>query len=210
MGATLTSAGVGAAAGVLIAFSFTMSPPLTLLPPRPSDANGNPSLHRNTEVVVASADEFDGHWQAASEDIPPIPTSNVKDPLDLQDTNRLPVMAMVPSQEPQAEPDDLASVAKPSKELPVALVVPKPPVRPSDVCARNGLRRIDYTRNHHRYWRCLHGQRASSNRRTVSAATPVSNREPSGKEQQSFYGVLRGLFFRSSFSLPSASARVGE
>src|SRR5215475_10487606 len=114
MSATLTSAGVGAAAGALIAFSFTMSPPLTLVPPRPGDANGNPSLHRNTDVVGASTGEFDGHWHAAIDDIPPMPTSKVEDPLDLQDSNSEPALAMVPSQQPQAEQDDFGSIAKPS------------------------------------------------------------------------------------------------
>jgi len=198
MSATLTSAGVGAAAGALIAFSFTMSPPLTLVPPRPGDANGNPSLHRNTDVVGASTDEFEGCWYLAIDDVPPMPASKVKDPLDLQDSNGVPTLVKVPTQEPQAEREEFASVAKPSKERPLALAEPKPPARPSDVCARNGLRRIEYTQNHHRYWRCRHAQRASSDRQTVSMATPVSNREPSGKDQQPFYGALRGFFFQSS------------
>jgi len=82
--------------------------------------------------VGASADEFDGRWHVAIADIPPMPASKVKDPLDLQDPNGVPALAMVPSQEPQAEPDDFASVAKPSKERALALVVPKPPARPRD------------------------------------------------------------------------------
>jgi hypothetical protein len=224
-GFTASAAGVGAAAGALVAFSFTMSPPLTLLPPRPGDANGNPTFHRSTEIVVASADEFDGRWHAAIKDVPPMPTSKVtvasadefdgrwhaaikdipsmptstvKDAFDLQGSNVLAMMAMVPSQEPLADPGGFASVA--NQEHTVALVAPKPSAQPSDVCARNGLRRIEYTRNHHRYWRCLHGQRASSDRQTVSAATPLSNREPSVKEQQPLYGLqlLRGFFFQSS------------
>src|SRR5215475_10549197 len=197
MSATLTSAGVGAAAGALIAFSFTMSPPLALVPPRPSDANGNPSLHRNTEVVGASTDEFDGRWHIAIDDIPPMPASNVKDPLDDESSGE-PIPTMAPAQEQQAEPDDFASVAKPSNEAKLAFAAPKPLARSSDVCVRNGLRRIEYTQNHHRYWRCVHTRRVSSDRQTVSQATPASNREPSGKEQQPFYGLLRGLFFQST------------
>ena len=137
---------------------------------------------------MASTDEFDGRWHVAVDDIPPMPASKVEDPLDLQVSNSEPALAMAPSQEP-------ASVAKPSGERALALVAPKPPTRPSDVCARNGLRRIEYTQNNHRYWRCLHRQRVSFERQTVSTATPSSNREPSGKEQQPLYGVLRGFFF---------------
>ena len=198
--ATLTSAGVGAAAGALIAFSFTMSPPLTLVPPRPSDANGNPSLHQNTEVVVASTDEFDGRWHVAVDDIPPMPASKVEDPLDLQVANSEPVLAMAPSQEPQVKQDDFASVAKPSGERALALVGPKPPTRPSDVCARNGLRRIEYTQNHHRYWRCLHRQHVFSDRRTVSESKSVrvGNQAPSGNRPQPFFQGLTGFFFQST------------
>src|SRR5262245_19729408 len=113
MSVTLTSAGVGVAAGALIAFSFTMSPPLTLVPPRPSDANGNPSMHRNTEVVGASTDEFDGRWQVAIEDIPPMPTSRH---VDLEGLNYLPPMAMLPSQVARADPQDYSAFASEQKQ----------------------------------------------------------------------------------------------
>jgi len=188
MSATLTSAGVGAAAGALIAFAFTMSPPLTLVPPRPSDANGNPPLHRNTEVVVASADEFDGHWHVAIDDIPPM--LSPKDPLGLQNSSGVPAPTMVSPQERQTVQADFDSVAKSSGVRALALAAPKSPALPSDVCARNGLRRIEYTQNHHRYWRCLHRQRASSDRQIVSTAIPPGNKESSGKQQQPFWGFL--------------------
>src|SRR5262249_8486552 len=197
MSATLTSAGVGAAAGALIAFSFTMSPPLTVVPPRPSDANGNPSFHQNTGGGVASTHAFDRRWHVGIHCIPPMPAPKGEEPPDLPFSNNQPALEVASSQEPQVGQDDFASAAKPSGERALALVAPKPPTRPSDVCARNGLRRIEYTQNHHRYWRCLHKQRASADRQTVATATPPSNRESSGKEQQPLYGVLRGFFSRS-------------
>src|SRR5262249_49610537 len=124
----------------------------------------------------------------AIDDIPPMPSP--KDPLGLQNSNDGPPPAMVPSQEPQAERGDVASVAKLPGERALALAAPKPPARPSDVCARNGLRRIEYTQNNHRYWRCLHRQRASSDRQIVSTATPSSDKESSAKQQQPFWGFL--------------------
>ena len=79
MSAMLASAGVGAAAGALIAFSFAMSPPLTLVPSRLSDANGNFSSHRNVGIADASVDDFNGRWHEAANGIPPMPTSKSGD-----------------------------------------------------------------------------------------------------------------------------------
>jgi len=215
--ATLTSVGVGAAAGALIAFSFTMSPPLTLLPSRPGDANGNPSLHRSTKVVVASAGEFDGHWHATIKDIPPMPASTVGSADDFngrwhEAINGIPPMpasksndspnlqdiampSMIAVQVPSTEPDKFESVSKPQQDNPEALVVVKPPARPSDVCARNGMYRIEYTRNRHRYWRCLH-----RHVRPVpeSKSVRVSNQASPGNEPQPFFQQLRGFFFQST------------
>jgi hypothetical protein len=213
----LTSAGVGAAAGALIAFSFAMSPPFTLLPPRPGDANGNPPLHRSTKVVVASAGEFDGLWHAATKDITPMPTSTVasaddfngrwheaingippmpasksNDSPNLQD---IPMPSMIAVQGSPTEPDKFEFVSKPQQDNPEAPVVVKPPARPSDVCARNGMYRIEYTQNRHRYWHCLH-----RNVRPVpeSKSVRVSNQSSPGNEPQPFFQQLRGFFFQST------------
>ena len=196
----LVSAGVGAAAGAMIAFSFAMSPPLTLLPSRPADANGNLSLHRSVEVVDASADEFDRRSHVAIDDIPPTPVSKGKDSPDFQDSADLSMLAMVTPQVPQTEPDDFDSVPKPTPDSPVTLAVPKPPARPSDICARNGLYRIEYTQSRHRYWRCLHRQHHFSERRIIldSRTTRASNQASSGNEPQPFYEVLRGFFSQST------------
>ena len=185
MSAMLPSAGVGAAAGALIAFSFTMSPPLTLLPPRPADANGNLSLHRGVEITDASVDDFD------LSDIPPMPTSKIEES---------PAPSIMPMQVSPTEPNEFDSVSKPSRESSVALVVPKPSARPSDVCARNGMYRIEYSRNGHRYWRCLHRQHVFSDRRTVSESKSVrvGNQAPSGNRPQPFFQGLTGFFFQST------------
>jgi hypothetical protein len=54
----------------------------------------------------------------------------------------------------QVEPHNLAAAPQPEQQESVTVVPQEPPARPSDVCARHGLRRVDYTQNHHRYWRC--------------------------------------------------------
>jgi hypothetical protein len=195
MSAMLASTGVGAAAGALIAFSFAMFPPLTLLPFRASDANGNLSSHRDVEIAGVSADDFNGRWRKVANGIPPMPTSKSGDAPDLQNSTSLPIPSMMPVPVPPTEPNAFESVSKPSQDSPVALVVPKPS-GPSNVCARNGLYRIEYTRNNHRYWRCLHRQRAFIERRTVSNsnATRVSGQASPANEPQPFFQALRGFF----------------
>lgn len=196
----LAPAGVGAAAGALIAFSFVMSPPLTLLPSRPADANGNLPLHRSVGVADASADGFDGRWHQAINGIPPMPASKGDDLLDPQDSAGLSMPSIAPAQAASADPDEFESVPKPAQDSPAALVLPKPHARLSDACTRNGLYRIEYTRNDHRYWRCLHRQHNFTARRTVSDARPLrfGNQASSGNEPQPFFQSLRGFFFQST------------
>ena len=72
------------AAGAMVSLSFAVSPPITLLPPRPVpiDASGNvPSQQQRTSETMgaASADTFERRWQAATDDIPPM---LVRDPLE--------------------------------------------------------------------------------------------------------------------------------
>ena len=54
----------------------------------------------------------------------------------------------------QVEPRNLAAAQQPEHQESVTVVLQEPPAPRSDVCARHGLRRVDYTQNHHRYWRC--------------------------------------------------------
>jgi hypothetical protein len=76
------------AAGAMISLSVAVSPPLTLLPPRPVlvDASGNvtPQQHRTSETVgAATPDTFERRWQAATDDIPPMPVPvPLRDPLE--------------------------------------------------------------------------------------------------------------------------------
>lgn len=84
----LASSGVTMAAGAMISLSFAVSPPFTLLPPRPAsvDASGNvtPQQHRTRETAgAATADTFERRWQAATDDIPPMPVPvPLRDPLE--------------------------------------------------------------------------------------------------------------------------------
>ena len=196
----LASSGVTMAAGAMISLSFAVSPPLTLLPPRPVpvDVNGNVTSqqHRTIETVGAAiVDTFEGRWQA-TDGIPPIPVL-LRDPLagligsqpmlplaqdapqvtrvephdlaprlEQQESPRDPLagliggLPMLPLAQdaPQVtlvEPHDLAAAPqREQEEESVTVALREPPARPSDVCARHGLRRVNYTQNHHRYWRC--------------------------------------------------------
>jgi hypothetical protein len=150
----LASSSVAAAAGSMIWLSSAVSPPITLVPERPAvlDASGNVSSWRKQTIETVSAavaDTFEDRWH----DIPAVPPPDSLDGL-IDDLSTLPVAQDAPKLA-QAEPPDLAATSPPEQENPV-MVLPKPRARPSDVCARNGLYRIDYTQNNHRFWRCLH------------------------------------------------------
>ncbi|MGB7619818.1 MAG: hypothetical protein WBM06_22920 [Pseudolabrys sp.] len=182
----LASSGVTMAAGAMVSLSFAVSPPITLLPPRPVpiDASGNvPSQQQRTSETMgaASADTFERRWQAATDDIPPM---LVRDPLEgligglptlplAQDAPRLAQvepsrdllkgliggLPMLPLAQDaprvtQIEPRNLAAAQQPEHQESVTVVLQEPPAPRSDVCARHGLRRVDYKQNHHRYWRC--------------------------------------------------------
>jgi hypothetical protein len=184
----LASSGVTMAAGAMVSLSFAVSPPLTLLPPRPVpvDASGNvtPQQHRTSETVGAAiADNFERRWQAATDDIPPMPqlprdplegligglptlpleqvappVTQVEPPRDLLagligGLPTLPLTQDVP-QVKQVEPHNLAAAPEAEQQESVTMVLQEAPALPSDVCARHGLRRVEYTQDHHRYWRC--------------------------------------------------------
>ena len=155
----LAIGGVSAAAGAMISLWFAVSPTLTLLPPLPVpvDANGTVTSqqHQTTETVGAAiADTFDDRPQAGDDDIPPTPAPK-RDPLEglIGGVLTLPLAQDAPQVSP-VEPNDLADATQPEQPEPVKVVLNEPPARPTDVCARHGLRRVDYTQNHHRYWRC--------------------------------------------------------
>jgi hypothetical protein len=157
----LASSGVMAAAGAMISLTIAVSPPLTLLPPRPAPAEVNTQQQRTIESVGAATMDTLGH--------PPIQPRQTLDGLSgspqtlplPQDAPRrdllegliggllfaqdLPQVMQFEQQEPSAPPKQQGSAMA---------MVQEPPAQPSDACARQGLRRIYYPQNNHRYWRC--------------------------------------------------------
>jgi hypothetical protein len=151
----LASSGVTMAAGAMISLSFAVSPPLVLVPPRPPlvDASGNVTSqqHPTIETVGAAiADDFGRRWQVATDNLPPMA---VRDPLQGLIGGLLP-RAEDALQVTQAEPHNLAAAPEPEQQESTTEMPQESRTRPSDACARQGLRRINYTQNHHRYWRC--------------------------------------------------------
>jgi hypothetical protein len=109
-------------------------------------------------VGAAIADGFERRWQAAT-DAPllplPMPVRPSRDPLE----GLIGGLAMQPlSEDPspmmQAVALDRATAPQADPQL-VKVALQETPARRSDVCARHGKRRVDYTQNRHRYWRCV-------------------------------------------------------
>jgi hypothetical protein len=177
----LASSGVMAAAGAMISLTFAVSPPLTLLPPRPEpvDVNGNviSQQHRTIETVGAAATDTFGRRSEATDDTPPTPmqpreglegvsgglrmlpvpqdappVTPRRDPLEGLIGGLL--VAQDAPQVTQVDPQDAAAAPQPEQQGSATAMVHEPPAQPSDACARQGLRRVYYTQNHHRYWRC--------------------------------------------------------
>lgn len=165
----LASSGVMAAAGAMISLTIAVSPPLTLLPPRPAPAEVNTQQQRTIDAVGAATMDTLGHRMESTDDIPPIQPRQTLDGLSggpqmlplPQDAPRrdllegliggllfaqdAPQVMLFEQQEPSAPPKQQRSAMA---------MVQEPPAQPSDACARQGLRRIYYTQNNHRYWRC--------------------------------------------------------
>jgi len=168
----LASGGVTMAAGAMISLSLAVSPPLTLpapravpvdvkdKPPRPGAVavNGSVKLqrhpparrpprhvtsqqHRPTETVgAAMADDFERRFQA-TDDMPLMPMPH----RDL-------LAGLIGGT--QIGLHDLAAAPQPEQQESVRVVLNESPARPTDVCAPRGLRRVAYTQNNHRHWRC--------------------------------------------------------
>ena len=171
----LASSSVAAAAGSMIWLSLAVSPSVTLVPERPApvDASGNVSSWRKQTIETvgtAIADTFEHRWH----DIPAVPHPHSLDGL-VNDLSALPSVQDAPKLA-QAEWPDPATSSQPEQKDPV-MMLPRPRARPSDVCARYGLYRVDYTRDHHRYWRCLHQQRPlppqTAKEESPTASTPL-------------------------------------
>ena len=154
----LASGGVTMAAGAMISLSFAVSPPVALLPPHPAtlDVNGNVATQRlrpSETAGAAVADSFEYRWQP-TEEVPlmPVPRRDLLEGL-VGGLLTLPLVQDAP-QLAQAEPTEPADALQPEQREPVTAQLQEQPARPSDICSRHGLRRINYTQDHHRYWRC--------------------------------------------------------
>jgi|SRR5262245_8620942 len=164
----LASGGVMMAAGAIVSLSVAVSPPLTVVPSRLAtiDVNGNITAQRQrtTETVGAAIDDrFERRWQTATDDLPPMPTPR-RDLLEglVGGLLTVPAAQDAPQDAPQVtqvELQDLAAAPQPEQQESVMVVPQQRSARTSDVCARHGLRRVSYTENHHRYWRCASGRR---------------------------------------------------
>jgi hypothetical protein len=182
----LSSSSVAAAAGSMIWLSFALSPSITLLPERPApvDASGNitPQTPTTETMGAAVASPFEHRWHASTSDIPEVrPHESLENGID--EISTLPVVLDAPKLAP-TEQRDIAAASQLDERDPVKMLLPLPPTRPSDVCARYGLYRVDYTQNHHRYWRCLHPRRplppSPARDESPAASTPLLSRILSG------------------------------
>ena len=86
---------------------------------------------------AAIADDFGRRWQTAYDDLPPMA---VRDPLQGLIGGLLP-RAEDTLQVTQVEPHNLAAAPEPERQI-VRGSGQESPMRPSDVCARQGLRRV--------------------------------------------------------------------
>lgn len=177
----LATSGVMAAAGAMISLTCAVSPPLTLLPPRPVpvDVNGKviSQQHQTIETVGAVTTDTFARRSEATDDIPPMPIQ-LREGLEgvSGGLRMLPMPQDAPPVTPRRDPlegliggllvaqdavqvtqvdqQDPAVAPQPEQQGSAMAMVQEPPAQPSDACARRGLRRIYYTQNHHRYWRC--------------------------------------------------------
>jgi len=173
----LASSGVMAAAGAMISLTVAVSPPLTLLPPRPVPADVNGQQHRSIESVGVATTDTLGRRRESTDDIPPMP---IQPRAGIDDLSRGPQMLPLSQDTPRVMPrhdllegliggllfaQDVPQVTQVEQQEPAAPPQPKQqgsamamvqeqPAQTSDACARQGLRRIYYTQNNHRYWRC--------------------------------------------------------
>jgi hypothetical protein len=158
----LASSGVMAAAGAMISLTFAVSPPFTLLPSRPV------AVESQQTVGAATTDPFEGRRES-TDDIPPMPIQpregfdGMSDGTQMVTPRRDPLegliggLVFVQDTPPmkQVEQQETAAVPQPEQQGQATAMAREPPAQPSDVCVRRGLRRVYYTQNNHRYWRCV-------------------------------------------------------
>jgi hypothetical protein len=172
----LESSGVMAAAGAMISLTFALSPPLTLLPPRQVAVHVDDNIISQQTVGAATADTF-GVSSESTDDIPSMPIQPREGFDGLSgDTQMLPMPLEAPRTTPRRDPLDgliggllfgqdvppmkqdeqqeAAAALQPEQQGSTTAMAQLTPAQPTDVCARHGLRRVYYTQNNHRYWRC--------------------------------------------------------
>jgi len=172
----LASSGVMVAAGAMISLTFALSPPLTLLPPRQVAVDVNDNIISQQTVGAATTDTF-GASSESTDDIPSMPIQPREGFDGLSgDTQMLPMPQEAPRTTPRRDPlegliggllfvqdalpmkqveqQEAAAAPQPEQQGPTTAMAQESPARSSDVCARHGLRRVYYTQNNHRYWRC--------------------------------------------------------
>jgi hypothetical protein len=175
----LASSGIMAAAGAMISLTFAVSPPFTLLPPRPVAVDVNDNVISQQTVGAATTDAFgvNTEYTESTDDIPqtPIQPRERFDRLS-GDTQMLPMPQEAPPMTPRRDPlegliggllfvqdaptmkrveqQEPAAAPQPEQQKSTTAMAQEPPAQPSDVCVRHGLRRVYYTQNNRRYWRC--------------------------------------------------------
>ena len=165
----LASSGVMAAAGAMISLTFAVSPPLTLLPPRQVAVAVDDNVMLQQTVGAAATETFEGRIESTG-GIPPMPIPRERIHGLSGDTQMLPM----PQKAPRSDPlegliggllfgQDAPPMKQVEQQQPAAALQQRgsstamaqaTPAHPTDVCARHGLRRVYYTQNNRRYWRC--------------------------------------------------------
>jgi len=119
-----------AAIPLLVFGAVAVSRPAPPVPVKPVRTEGVRMIRMDTQT-------FRARWMPIN-DMPPATTTNEKgrDALDLRGTTSAPVVV----------------VARPPP--PAARIVRRASLRPTDICARHGLRRVTYTVRGYQHWRC--------------------------------------------------------
>jgi hypothetical protein len=172
----LASSGIVAAAGAMISLTFAVSPPFTLLPPRLVAVDVNDNIISQQTVGAATTDTF-GVSSESTDDIPSMPIQPREGFDGLSGDNQmLPMpqeaLRVTPRRDPlegliggllfvqdappmkQVEQQEAAAALQPEQQGSTTALAQATPAQPTGVCARHGLRRVYYTQNNRRYWRC--------------------------------------------------------
>lgn len=118
-------------------------------PPPPSEPRAPPPATAPRPVATTGIASFEYRWNALAELRPAQPPTKIEPPAPPQTAAR------------EVDREGRVEVAS-GAGASVQTLPPPPTLRPQDVCARYGGHREDYTRENHRYWRCVYPHRASA------------------------------------------------